>query len=213
MQWEVSHSPVEYPDAVLRMEKRVQEIFDGSAAELVWLLEHPPVYTAGTSAKQSDLIDPMFPVYETGRGGQYTYHGPWQRVAYVMLDLRKRQRSPDIKAHVYNLEEWVIRALREFCINGERREGRVGIWVETGGREEKIAAIGVRVRRWVTFHGVAVNVDPDLSHYCGIVPCGLGGFGVTSMARLLGGKVAFSELDAALEGCWADVFESGRETV
>lgn len=197
MEWTISGSPVAYPDAVAHMEARVDEIRAGRAPEQVWLLEHPPLYTAGTSAKDGDLLDARFPVYRTGRGGQYTYHGPGQRIGYVMLDLRKRQQVPDIKKYVWQLEEWVIQALRPFGVKGERREGRVGIWVAGPGGESKIAAVGVRVRHWVTYHGVSINVDPDLSHYAGIVPCGLGAFGVTSLAALTGaGDMA--ALDEAL---------------
>ena len=166
------------------MEERVQAIREGKNDELVWLLEHPPLYTAGTSANILDLLDKKrFPVYKTGRGGQYTYHGPGQRVAYVMLDLKKR--NPDIQAYVKSLEGWIITTLREFGIKGAVREGRVGVWVKTGlSSEAKIAAIGVRVRQWVTYHGIAINVHPDLSHYQGIVPCGIKEYGVTSLAAL-----------------------------
>lgn len=189
------------------MEERVAAIRDGTATELVWLLEHPPLYTAGTSAKEADLLDSTrFPVYRAGRGGQYTYHGPGQRIAYTMLDLR--ERGPDVRCFVHNLEEWVIRALASFNVKGERREGRVGIWVDRGGgREDKIAAIGVRIRRWVTFHGISINVEPELEHFSGIVPCGIGddGLGVTSLVDL-GLPVTMTDLDIALQDGFEDVF-------
>ena len=165
VEWRTSERPQGYPEAVAAMETRVAEIRAGRSPELVWLLEHPPLYTAGTSAEDADLVDPgRFPVYRTGRGGQYTYHGPGQRVAYVMLDLQRR--GGDLRRYVHDLEDWLIRALARFNVKGERREGRVGIWIaREEGREDKIAAIGVRVRRWVTYHGVALNVDPDLDHF------------------------------------------------
>jgi lipoyl(octanoyl) transferase len=192
------------------MEARVAAIRTGTAPELVWLLEHPPLYTAGTSARIGDLVDPgRLPVYPTGRGGQYTYHGPGQRVAYVMLDLHRR--NPDLRRYVWGLEEWAIRALARFGIAGERRQGRVGIWVaRPGGREDKIAAIGVRLRRWVTFHGLSINLDPDLSDYDGIVPCGIRAndatpFGVTSL-RALGVETDMATLDRALKDTFDEVF-------
>lgn len=190
------------------MEDRVAGIRSGAAAEMIWLLEHPPLYTAGTSAKAVDLLDNRFPVYEAGRGGQYTYHGPGQRVAYVMLDLKKRQQVTDIKKYVWQLEEWIIRALASFGVAGERRAGRVGIWVTDGLKESKVAAVGVRIRHWVTYHGIAINVDPDLSHYAGIVPCGISEHGVTSLTQLLGCSVAMAELDDALRAAWDGVFEA-----
>ena len=208
--WRIDDSPVAYDDALDFMEQRVAEIRNGHAPELVWLLEHPPVYTAGTSADEADLLTPdRFPVYRTGRGGQYTYHGPGQRVAYVMLDLQRR--GPDIRRHVRSLEEWIIQTLGSFNITGERREGRVGIWVDRSrnkgpGREDKIAAIGVRVRRWVTYHGISLNVDPDLSHFDGIVPCGVHGHGVTSLVDL-GIPAALEDVDIALRQAWHEVFE------
>lgn len=184
VEWRLSPSPELYPEAVAAMEERADAIFERKASELVWLLEHPPLYTAGTSAKPFHLLDPArFPVHRTGRGGQYTYHGPGQLVAYVLLDLNKRGR--DVRLHVHRLEAWVIAALASYGISGERREGRPGIWVRRGGRDEKIAALGVRVRRWVTYHGVAVNVCPDLTHFQGIVPCGIEDAGVTSIERIL----------------------------
>lgn len=208
--WHISDSPVAYPDAVAVMEQRVADIRAGNAADSVWLLEHPALYTAGTSAQETDLIQPdRFPVYKSGRGGQYTYHGPGQRVGYVMLDLRNRNN--DLRCYVHDLEEWIIRALASFNIQGERRTGRVGIWVDRGqGREDKIAAIGVRVRQWVAFHGIAVNLDPDLSHFEGIVPCGIAEHGVTSLADL-GLPVTMADLDVALRTAFEEVF--GRETV
>ncbi|MBX6744257.1 MAG: lipoyl(octanoyl) transferase LipB, partial [Acetobacteraceae bacterium] len=172
-EWTVAEGLTAYPEALATMEARVAAIRAGTAGELVWLVEHPPTYTAGTSATPEGLLDPRFPVYRAGRGGQWTYHGPGQRTAYVMLDLTRRGR--DVRAYVHALEEWVIRALDRFNVKGERREGRVGIWVAdpARGTEDKIAAIGVRVTRWVTWHGIALNVDPDLSHFGGIVPCGI----------------------------------------
>lgn len=200
--WRAETELVGYPDAVAFMERKAAAIADGHADELVWLLEHPSIYTAGTSAKMTDLLDPRFPVFRTGRGGQFTYHGPGQRVAYVMLDLGRRRK--DVRAFVSNLEEWLIRTIARFGIGGERREGRVGVWV-TGpdGQDEKIAAIGVRVRRWVSYHGVALNVAPDLGHFDGIVPCGVRGGGVTSLAKL-GVSISMDEVDRTL----TDEFES-----
>jgi lipoyl(octanoyl) transferase len=205
VEWRISPCPVAYPEAVEAMDERVAAILAGEAPELVWLLEHPPLYTAGTSANRADLLDPdRFPVYPTRRGGEYTYHGPGQRVAYAMLDLNRRGR--DVRAYVHHLEDWVIRTLAEFDVTGERREGRVGVWVArpdkppfADGRpaEDKIAAIGVRIRRWVSFHGIAINVDPDLGHFGGIVPCGIEGYGVTSLADL-GLAVTMEDLDSAL---------------
>jgi lipoyl(octanoyl) transferase len=189
------------------MAERVAAIRTGTAPELVWLLEHPPLYTAGTSAREADLLDPGgIPVYRTGRGGQYTYHGPGQRVVYVMLDLKRR--GADIRHFVHNLEAWAIAALWRFNVRGERRDGRVGIWVpREGGREDKIAAIGVRVRRWVSFHGVAINVEPDLSRFQGIVPCGIRGHGVTSLHDL-GLPVTMPDVDVALRDSFDEVFGS-----
>lgn len=204
MEWIISDQPVAYEKALSFMEQRVADIRAGSADECVWLLEHPPLYTAGTSANAADLIDARFPVFETGRGGQYTYHGPGQRVGYVMLDLKNR--TPDIRKFVFDLEEWIILALREFSVHAERREGRIGLWVaQPSAREEKIAAIGVRVRQWVTFHGVSINVNPDLSHYAGIVPCGIAEHGVTSL-HALGVHADMHALDQALQQSWAKIF-------
>jgi lipoyl(octanoyl) transferase len=204
LEWKYSHEPEAYPDAVALMEARAASIANGGAPELVWLLEHPPIYTAGTSAKPQDLLVPRFPVYATGRGGQYTYHGPGQRVVYVMLDLK--QRETDVRSFVRQLEDWLIRTLARFNVRGERREGRVGIWVAQGGREEKIAAIGVRIRRWVTFHGVSINVDPDLGHFAGIVPCGIHEYGVTSLVAL-GLPVTMQDVDVALRSAFDEVFD------
>ena len=206
IEWRASKTPVEYPAAVEEMEGRVAAIRTGAAAELVWLLEHPPLYTSGTSARDEELLEPgRVPVHRTGRGGRYTYHGPGQRVAYVMLDLTRR--GPDVRCYVYRLEEWMIRTLACFGIRGERRDGRVGIWVaQPSGAEEKIAAIGVRVRRWVTYHGVALNVDPELDHYRGIVPCGIVEHGVTSL-KALGVRATMSEVDDTLRAAFGEVFE------
>jgi lipoyl(octanoyl) transferase len=208
IEWRVSDAPVPYEPAVAAMEERVASIRAGTAPELVWLLEHPPLYTAGTSARVSDLVEPdLFPVYRTGRGGQYTYHGPGQRVGYVMLDLRRR--GADVRRYVCDLEEWLIRTLALFNLKGERRPGRVGIWIDEGhGRDSKIAAIGVRVRHWVSFHGISLNIDPDLSHYRGIVPCGIAEHGVTSLAAQ-GIMVGTPEVDAALRRAFAEAFAAG----
>ena len=210
VEWRISERPQGYPEAVAAMETRVAAIRAGRSPELVWLLEHPPLYTAGTSAEDADLVDPgRFPVYRTGRGGQYTYHGPGQRVAYVMLDLQRR--GGDLRRYVYELEDWLIRALARFNVKGERRQGRVGIWIAgEAGREDKIAAIGVRVRRWVTYHGVALNVDPDLGHFEGIVPCGVREHGVTSLVDL-GLPVTLADADVALRAAFEEVF--GLKTV
>jgi lipoyl(octanoyl) transferase len=215
IEWRISDEPVPYPDAVAEMEARAAAIREGTAPELVWLLEHPPLYTAGTSARPEDLLEPeRFPTYQSGRGGQYTYHGPGQRVAYVMIDLKRPRpglEGPDIRAYVNRLEEWLIQTLAQFNVKGERRDGRVGIWVDRApygglkGQEDKIAALGVRVRRWVTLHGVALNVDPDLSHFKGIVPCGISEHGVTSL-HALGHLVTLPEVDLALRAAWEDVF-------
>jgi lipoyl(octanoyl) transferase len=209
----MSDEPVDYLEAVEAMEARIASIRDGEARECIWLLEHPPLYTAGTSAKESDLlIRDRFPVYNTGRGGEYTYHGPGQRVAYVMLDLNRRQR--DVRLFVSTLEEWVIRSLADFNITGERRKDRVGVWVQRpekaalpngSPREDKIAAIGIRLRKWVSFHGIAINVEPDLGHFGGIVPCGVTGHGVTSMVDL-GLPITMADLDIALRRNFQDLF-------
>ena len=210
----MSRTPVAYPEAVAAMEARAAAIADGTAGELIWLLEHPPLYTAGVSAKSADLIEPdRFPVFASGRGGQYTYHGPGQRVAYVMLDLTKRSR--DVRAFVAALEAWVIGALDVFNVTGEIRDGRVGVWVErrspgVAPREDKIAAIGVKLRRWVSFHGVSLNVEPDLSHFGGIVPCGVTEHGVTSLVDL-GLPVTMDEADAALKSSFQEIFGSVKD--
>ena len=206
IEWRVSKAAVAYPEAVAEMERRVAAIRAGAAPELVWLLEHPPLYTAGTSAAAEELLDPdRLPVYRSGRGGRYTYHGPGQRIAYVLLDLAHRGR--DVGGFVHRLEEWMIRTLGQFGVAGLRRPDRVGVWVVRPDRSEaKIAAIGVRVRRWVSYHGVALNIDPDLNHYRGIVPCGIAEYGVTSLAAL-GVKATTAEVDAALFASFAEVFE------
>ncbi|MDR3509373.1 MAG: lipoyl(octanoyl) transferase LipB [Caulobacteraceae bacterium] len=209
VQWAVSTAQVPYPEAVAAMEARAQAIADGEAEELIWLLEHPPLYTAGVSAKPADLIAPdRFPVFQSARGGQFTYHGPGQRVAYAMLDLRARGR--DVRAFVAALEAWIIGALGHFNVEGQIREGRVGVWVERRApgaptREDKIAAIGVRLRRWVSFHGISLNVEPDLSHFDGIVPCGIREHGVTSLVDL-GLPVTMAEADEALRSSFHHVF-------
>ena len=210
LEWRFDDRPVAYPDALARMEARVAEIRAGTAPEMVWLLEHPPLYTAGTSARTQDLLDPgRLPVYRSGRGGQYTYHGPGQRVAYVMLDLKTR--GCDVRAFVRDLEDWLIATLARFNVTGERRAGRVGIWVDRGkGREDKIAAIGLRIRRWVSYHGVALNVEPDLSHFDGIVPCGIHEAGVTSLVDL-GLPVAMEDVDMALQAAFEEVFGVATE--
>jgi lipoyl(octanoyl) transferase len=211
--WIITPGLTSYDDAVAWMERRAAAIAEGRADEAIWLLEHPPLYTAGTSAKPQDLTDPgRFPVYETRRGGQYTYHGPGQRVVYVMLDLNRRGK--DVRRFVQQLEHWVIATLDSFNIRGEIRDGRVGVWVARPGkpplpdgtpREDKIAAIGIRLRKWVSFHGISVNVEPELSHFDGIVPCGITGHGVTSLVDL-GLPVTMADLDAALAARFAEVF-------
>ncbi|PCI59623.1 MAG: lipoate-protein ligase B [Kordiimonadales bacterium] len=213
LEWRISDGLMAYPEALAEMEERVAAIKAGTASELVWLLEHPPLYTAGTSANVADLVDPdRFPVYDAGRGGQYTYHGPGQRVAYFLLDLNKRGK--DVRQFIYGLEEVMIRALADTGVTAERRAGRVGVWVERGDvtgmlREDKIGAIGVRVRQWVTYHGIAINVAPDLSHFTGIVPCGISEHGVTSL-RDLGLDTQMGAIDAALLHNFDEIF--GLET-
>jgi lipoyl(octanoyl) transferase len=211
LEWREEDRPVPYPEALAVMEARVEEIRAGTAPELVWLLEHPPLYTAGTSADPRELLDARFPVFATGRGGRYTYHGPGQRTAYVMLDLRRR--NPDVRAYVHALEDWAIRALARLGVEAETRPDRIGLWVRRGDRntplvEDKIGAIGVRIRRWVTFHGIALNVEPDLSHFGGIVPCGITGHGVTSLVDL-GVPATMADLDAALKAAFEEVFGPG----
>jgi lipoyl(octanoyl) transferase len=204
-EWRISRDPVPYAEAVATMEARVAAIRQIGARELVWLLEHPSLYTAGTSAKDADLTDPaLLPVHRTGRGGQWTYHGPGQRIAYVMLDLKAR--GGDLRAYVTSLEEWLIRSLAVFSVKGERRKGRVGIWVDLGhGRESKIAALGVRVRQGVSYHGVSLNVAPDLDNYRGIVPCGVSQHGVTSLADL-GIEAPMARVDRALRQSFREIF-------
>ena len=211
VEWLISDTPVPYPEAIAVMEARVAGIAAHEAPELVWLLEHPPLYTSGTSGKAGDLLDPRFPMFTTGRGGQLTYHGPGQRVAYVMLDLKRRQ--PDVRTFVASLEEWIIRTLLAFNVRGERREDRVGVWVSRPdkgeGFEDKIAAIGVRLRRWVSFHGIAINVELDLRHFDAIVPCGVADprYGVTSLVDL-GLPVTVADVDIALRQAFEEVFGS-----
>ncbi len=207
MDWKISEEPVGYEEALAYMDARVAAIHAGAAPDQVWLLEHPSLYTGGTSAKAEDLLEARFPVHSSGRGGEYTYHGPGQRVAYVMMDLKAKGAAPDIKDYVWRLEEWIIRSIAEFGIKGERRCGRVGIWVVMpDGAEKKIAAIGVRVRHWITLHGIAINVNPELAHFGGIVPCGIADAGVTSFADL-NVSAGFSELDAALRKNFDAVFD------
>lgn len=205
LKWEISSEQIAYPDALSKMEQEVLAIQENKSNGLVWLLEHPPLYTAGTSSKSEDLLDHNgYPVYETGRGGQFTYHGPGQRVAYLMLDLNKYNR--DLKAYICNLERWIIATLKDFGIEGLQRKDRVGIWVvDTRGQEKKIAAIGVRVKKWVTMHGIAINVNPDLSHFSGIVPCGLRQYGVTSFHDL-NINISMDDLDKALQKNFALFF-------
>ncbi len=214
VEWQISTAPVDYEAAVAAMEARVATIRAGTAGECVWLLEHPSLYTAGTSAKPADLIDPgRFPVFSSGRGGQYTYHGPGQRIAYAMLDLNTRR--PDVRRYVADLEQWIIETLAHFDVHGERRDGRVGIWVDRGnGREDKIAAIGVRIRHWITFHGIAINRAPELDFFSGIVPCGIkdSNYGVTSLADL-GVAVSEKELDSALEAAFVKIFGVVRRSI
>jgi lipoyl(octanoyl) transferase len=208
IEWAITDSLVGYEQAVAFMEARAEAIAAGQAREIVWLLEHPPVYTAGTSSDPADLVEPdRFPVHQTGRGGQYTYHGPGQRVAYVMLDLKRR--TPDLRRYVAALEAWIISTLDAFNVRGERREDRVGVWVRRPDKgetaEDKIAAIGIRVRRWATFHGISLNVEPDLSHFSGIVPCGVTEHGVTSLVDL-GLPVTLPEVDAAMRRAFEEIF-------
>jgi lipoyl(octanoyl) transferase len=208
-EWEVSGRPVGYEAALARMDERVAAIAAGRAAELVWLIEHPPLYTAGTSAKADDVLDARFPLFTAGRGGQMTYHGPGQRVAYVMLDLKRR--TPDVRRFVCTLEEWIIRTLRAFDVRGERRESRIGVWVarpdKGDGCEDKIAAIGIRVRHCISLHGISLNVAPELGHFSGIVPCGVSNpsYGVTSLADL-GVAATMAQVDAVLRREFAPLF-------
>jgi len=201
--WLVSDTTVPYAEAVARMESHVDGMAAGVSNELVWLLEHPAIYTAGTSTKDSDLVDARFPVFRSGRGGQLTYHGPGQRIGYVMLDLG--QRGKNVRAYVAHLEDWLIAVLSNFGVEGRRRPGYVGIWIANGDRMDKIAAIGVRVRRWITFHGVSLNVEPDLTHYSGIIPCGVRDGGITSLAEL-GLHPSMKEVDRAMQRAFASTF-------
>lgn len=213
VEWVISDGLTDYSKSLSSMESHIAKIAAGEAAERIWLLEHPPIYTAGTSAQKNDLLAPdRFPVYEAGRGGEYTYHGPGQRIAYVMLDLKRRRQ--DVRAFIGALEEWVIQTLASFNVKGERREDRVGVWVVRPDRpssipgepaEDKIAAIGVRLRKWVSFHGISINVEPDLSHYSGIVPCGISDHGVTSLVDL-GLPVTMNDLDVALKNSFENIF-------
>lgn len=208
MEWKITADLVPYPDALATMAERVTALQNGTAEELTWLVEHPPLYTAGTSAKGADLLASRgFPVYETGRGGQYTYHGPGQRVAYVMRDLKRHAGAagPDLRAYVKDLERWIILTLAEFGVEGFLAEGRIGVWVKTPAGEAKIAALGVRVQKWVTSHGIALNVAPDLSHYAGIVPCGIREFGVTSLAAM-GVDASMDAVDTVLRAQFTKLF-------
>lgn len=211
LEWRIDDARMPYPETVAAMEARVAAIRAGEAQELVWLTEHDPLYTAGSSADPSELLTPdRFPVFDTGRGGKHTYHGPGQRIAYVMMDLKTRSsgKGPDVRGYVRALEEWAILTLARFAVKGERREGRIGIWVDLGGgNEAKIGAIGVRVRRWVTLHGMSLNVEPDLDHYAGIIPCGIQDFGVTSLAAL-GQYVTMPEVDAAMKDTFSEAFQA-----
>jgi lipoyl(octanoyl) transferase len=212
VEWRVGDGLVSYEAALAVMEARASAIAGGSAGELVWLLEHPPLYTAGTSARPDDLIEARFPVHTAGRGGQFTYHGPGQRVVYLMLDLKRR--APDVRRYVATLEEWLIRTLHALNVRGERREDRIGVWVgrPDRGREDKIAAIGIRLKRWVSLHGIALNVDPDLSHFSGIVPCGVADqrYGVTSLVDL-GHLVTMAEVDVVLRREFEALFGATRD--
>lgn len=206
IEWRVGEGLIPYADALAEMEERAVAVREGSAGELVWLIEHPPLFTSGTSADPAELSNPLdFPVYEAGRGGRYTYHGPGQRVVYLVLDLDKRGR--DLRRFVHSLEGWMIAALAELGVAARREPGRIGIWTGSGDAEAKIGAIGVRVKRWVTMHGLSINVDPDLTHFGGIVPCGISEFGVTSLAAL-GADSRMASLDSALERCFP-LFVSG----
>lgn len=212
VEWKISDSLVDYPDAVAAMERRVAAIREGRARELAWAVEHPPIYTKGTSADPAELLEPTrFPVYETGRGGRYTYHGPGQRVVYVMLNLRGEGRRADIRCFVRELENWLIDTVADFGVRAFRRDGRVGVWVATDTGDAKIAALGVRVRHWVTFHGISLNVEPDLRHYQGIVPCGVQDHGVTSLVDL-GLPVTMPEVDARLRAHFEQTFGETVDT-
>ena len=201
IEWKTTNLPISYPDAINLMEDRIAKIYNNQATEMVWFLEHPPIYTGGTSSIESDLINPFkLPVYKTGRGGQYTYHGPGQRVVYLMLDLRKR--GEDLRKYVANLEDWIIASLAEIGLYSEKKQGKIGIWTK---KETKVAAIGIRVRKWITYHGIAINVNPNLEHYNGIIPCGIREFGVTSLHEL-GYDVSYKKLDNILKSKFNDFF-------
>ncbi len=205
IEWKISNQIINYPDALKLMEQRIADIHNHQADEMVWFLEHPAIYTGGTSASAADLINQLnFPVYETGRGGQYTYHGPGQRVVYLMLDLKKREA--DLRKYVENLENWIIASLAEFGLQSTRKKGRIGIWVDfANGQEAKIAAIGIRVRKWITYHGIAINVSPNIEHYSGIIPCGIREFGVTSLQHL-GYDISYLKLDNVLKSKFSEFF-------
>ncbi|WCR53746.1 MAG: Octanoyltransferase [Wolbachia endosymbiont of Ctenocephalides orientis wCori] len=204
IKWLISDQLVDYNYAVKFMETKIQQIHDNLSNELVWLLEHPPIYTAGISATDDDIVEKLFPIYKTGRGGKYTYHGPGQRIIYLMLNLKKRSKC-DIRSYIQDLSKWIINVLKHFDIIGEFKEDRIGVWVNDSGMEKKIAAFGIRIRKWITYHGIALNTSPDLSHYRGIIPCGLQGYGITSMEEL---KVKFSpsELDKVLKREFYKIF-------
>jgi lipoyl(octanoyl) transferase len=209
VEWKISEGLTDYETALAAMESRVEDILTGRAGELIWLVEHPALYTAGTSAKATDLLSQRFPVYQAGRGGEYTYHGPGQRVVYVMLNLKARG-AMDVRRYVASLEAWIISALKQFGVEGFTREGRVGVWVSTPSPlegEKKVAAIGIRIRKWVTFHGICINVNPDLSHYAGIVPCGIREFGVTSLGKL-GVRASIADVDEVLKANKAIILKS-----
>ena len=207
LEWKISTTPIPYEEALNFMENRVNNIIEKKENELIWFLEHPPIYTMGTSANDSELLTSKLPVYKTGRGGKITYHGPGQRVCYVMLDLKKRSLpdAPDLKKYIFNLESWIINVFTKLGIDSSRRKNRIGIWVEQNSKDEKIAAIGIRVRKWVSYHGLAINVNPNLNNFDGIIPCGLNGFGVTSLAKL-GVTCSFSKLDAILKSSFEEIF-------
>lgn len=203
IEWRISDQEVDYPKALACMEQRVEQVQAGTHPELIWLLEHPPLYTAGVSARPEDMLDTGFPVYQTRRGGQYTYHGPGQRVAYTILDVGARGR--DVRKFVWQLEEWIIQTLAVFDIRGERRKDRIGVWVAHDGTESKIAAVGIKLRKWVSFHGISINVNPDLTHFSGIIPCGIREYGVTSLAKLSCGAT-LTQVDNALQKTFRNVF-------
>ncbi len=207
MEWKTSTAPVDYESAVMLMEDRVDAILNRSAPGLVWFLEHPALYTAGTSAQDQDLLDRRFPVYQTGRGGKYTYHGPGQRVAYVVMDLKTLSQPQDVRFYVALLERWLVTTLEKIGIQGAVHPDRIGVWArKQDGAEAKIAALGVRIRKWVAWHGVAINIHPDLSHFSGIVPCGISDYGVTSVSEMTGNPLPVDALDSALRESWDVVF-------